>query len=65
MPRRRCLPVAPTARRAEVLIVTYCTGAGTSDEPAHTHTAFYTLEGEPIANVCSYWPSHDAEDPFS
>ena len=34
MSRRRCLPVAPSAERIEVIHVRYCTGEGTEAEPA-------------------------------
>lgn len=45
----------------EVIVLTYTTGEGTEREPAHPHKVVYTLDGQLVANECSYWP-HQNED---
>jgi len=59
--RRRCLPVAPSVERMEVIVVRYCTGEGVETEPAHEHVAYYSIDGELLIERCTYWPAHDDE----
>lgn len=56
MSRAKCLPVAPDARRIEVVEVWYTTGKGSNADPMHRHRAFYSLDGDLLMEKCYLAP---------
>lgn len=53
----RCLPVAPTVEKLEVIRVTYCTFDRADKNLAHAHEAYYDLDGHLLVETCTHGES--------